>query len=91
MEINEELLKQLTEVNGIAGNEGRVRQLFKDSVADVAEEFVQDGLGGIFAKHTGSAEGPRVMLAAHMDEVGFMVSQITEDRKSTRLNSSHQI
>ena len=78
MEINEQLLKQLTEVNGIAGNEGRVRQLFKDSVADVAEEFVQDGLGGIFAKHTGSAEGPRVMLAAHMDEVGFMVSQITE-------------
>ena len=46
MEINEQLLKQLTEVNGIAGNEGRVRQLFKDSVADVAEEFVQDGLEG---------------------------------------------
>ena len=78
MEINEKLLKELTEVNGIAGNEGQVRNLFKQEATAFAEEFVQDGLGGIFAKHTGNAEGPRLMLAAHMDEVGFMVSQITD-------------
>lgn len=78
MEINETLLKELTEVNGIAGNEGKVRELFKREASEHAEEFVQDGLGGIFAKHTGNEKGPRMMLAAHMDEVGFMVSQITD-------------
>lgn len=78
MEINETLLKELTEVNGIAGNEGKVRELFKQEASEHAEEFVQDGLGGIFAKHTGNEKGPRMMLAAHMDEVGFMVSQITD-------------
>lgn len=78
MEINEKLLKELTEVKGIAGNEGQVRELFKRETKAYAEEFIQDGLGGIFAQHTGNADGPRIMMAAHMDEVGFMVSQITE-------------
>lgn len=78
MSINEALLINLTEANGIGGNEGQVRELFKQETQDVAETFVQDGLGGIFAQHTGNAEGPRVMIAGHLDEVGFMVTQITD-------------
>lgn len=78
MSINEALLINLTEANGIGGNEGQVRELFKKETQDVAETFVQDGLGGIFAQHTGNAEGPRVMIAGHLDEVGFMVTQITD-------------
>lgn len=78
MELNKDLLIQLTEANGIAGNEGQVREVFKNATADYAEEYVQDGLGGIFAKHTGNDQGPKVLMAAHLDEVGFMVSQITE-------------
>lgn len=78
MSVNEEYLVKLTEANGIGGNERQLREIFKEEVKDVAEEFLQDGLGGIFAKHTGKADGPRIMLAAHMDEVGFMVKEITE-------------
>ena len=78
MEINETLLRALSEVNGIAGNEGAVRQLFKEETAPYAQGYVQDGLGGLFAEHIGDASGPRIMMAAHFDEVGFMVSQITD-------------
>ena len=78
MEINETLLRALIEVNGIAGNEGAVRQLFKEETAPYAQGYVQDGLGGLFAEHIGDASGPRIMMAAHFDEVGFMVSQITD-------------
>lgn len=78
MELNKELLVNLTEVNGIAGNETQVRELFKKETESYVDEFVQDGLGGIFGKHTGDAEGPKVLMAAHMDEVGFMVSEITD-------------
>lgn len=78
MEINHELLVKLTEVNGIAGNETQVRKLFKSETEDYADKFVQDGLGGIFAKHTGDKEGPTVLMAGHLDEVGFMVNRITD-------------
>lgn len=78
MELNQDLLVKLTQANGIGGNEGQIRQIFKDEVADIAQEFLEDGLGGIFAKHIGNEDGPRVMIAGHMDEVGFMVSQITD-------------
>ncbi|MBG9981460.1 M42 family metallopeptidase [Facklamia sp. DSM 111018] len=79
MSVNEELLIKLTEVNGIGGNERQVRQLFKEETKDQAEEYLQDGLGGIFAQHTGNPNGPRVMIAAHLDEVGFMVKEITDE------------
>lgn len=74
----EELLINLTSANGIAGNEGQVRQVFKDYSADYVDEFVEDGLGGLFGKKTGDANCPTIMLAGHLDEVGFMVTQITE-------------
>ena len=74
----DKMLVDLTEVRGIAGNEGQVRQLFKNLVADYSQDFVQDGLGSIYAKHEGQADGPTLMLGAHMDEVGFMVQSITD-------------
>ena len=53
MELNKELLVNLTEVNGIAGNETQVRELFKKETESYVDEFVQDGLGGIVGKQTG--------------------------------------
>lgn len=44
------------------------------------DEVVTDGLGGIFGvKHSETVDAPRVLVAAHMDEVGFMVSEIKPD------------
>nr|WP_276932677.1 M42 family metallopeptidase [Globicatella sulfidifaciens] len=78
MTVDEALLVKLTEANAIGGNEGQVRSIFKEETKTVAQGYLEDGLGGIFAQHTGNENGPRVMIAGHMDEVGFMVSQITE-------------
>jgi putative aminopeptidase FrvX len=44
-----------------------------------SDEIVQDHLGGIFGLKKGDEQGPRIMVAGHMDEVGFMVTQITEN------------
>lgn len=78
--LDKELLIALTEARGIAGNEGAVRELFKERTADYIDEFVQDGLGSLYGKLASSSnEGPIIMAGAHFDEVGFMVKQITKE------------
>src|SRR5690625_4260673 len=49
----------------------------KKEMEPYADEVIHDNLGGIFGVKHG--EGPRVMVAGHMDEVGFMVTQITDN------------
>ncbi|WP_077299003.1 M42 family metallopeptidase [Virgibacillus pantothenticus] len=78
--MNEEtksLFKQLTELQGAPGNEHLVRRFMKQELSKYADETIQDNLGGIFGVKKGS--GPKVMVAGHMDEVGFMVTQITDN------------
>lgn len=70
------LLKQLTEVSGIPGAEYNVAKLFKDSVN---ANIIQDRVGSVFTNQKGSCEGPRVMIAGHFDEVGFVVQSITNE------------
>lgn len=72
-----EMFKTLTELQGASGNEHPVREFMKKSLEKYSDELVQDNLGGIFGVRKG--EGPRVMVAGHMDEVGFMVTQITDN------------
>ncbi|WPL33417.1 M42 family metallopeptidase [Enterococcus faecalis] len=74
----EKMLIDLTSAKGIAGNEDEVRSLFKKYAAPYADKFLYDGLGSIIAKNVGDKEGPKVYISGHMDEVGFMVTQITE-------------
>ncbi|MDE0562237.1 M42 family metallopeptidase [Exiguobacterium sp. B2(2022)] len=72
------MLKRLTDATGVPGNEGEVRQLMREYLEPHVESFEQDGLGSLFGRVTGNAEGPRVMIAGHMDEVGFMVTRVEE-------------
>ncbi|WP_339228450.1 M42 family metallopeptidase [Oceanobacillus sp. FSL K6-2867] len=72
-----ELFKNLTELQGAPGNEHLVRSFMKKELEKYADEIIQDNLGGVFGVKHG--EGPRVMVAGHMDEVGFMVTQITDN------------
>lgn len=74
-----ELFKTLTELPGIAGNEHLVRKYMKEQLTKYSDEVVQDGLGSIFGVKRGLIDGPTVMVAGHMDEVGFMVTSITEN------------
>lgn len=70
------LLRELTEAHAVPGHEDEVRAIFADELADRGE-LSTDGMGSVFCRAGG--EGPRVMVAGHMDEVGFMVQNITPD------------
>ncbi len=71
-----EYLRELSEAIGISGDEGAVRKLVLRAIADHATDIHIDPMGTITARKAGTdgANRPRVMLAAHMDEVGFMVT-----------------
>ncbi|MFB1051844.1 M42 family metallopeptidase [Paraliobacillus sp. JSM ZJ581] len=72
-----QLFKTLTELQGAPGNEHLVRDFMKKEISKYTDEIIQDNLGGIFGVRRGT--GPKVMVAGHMDEVGFMVTQITKN------------
>ncbi|WP_064092686.1 M42 family metallopeptidase [Rossellomorea aquimaris] len=74
-----ELFKTLTELPGAPGNEHAVRKFMKEQLSQYSDEIVQDGLGGIFGLKKGNNQDPVVMVAGHMDEVGFMVTSITDN------------
>ncbi len=73
-----ELLRELTEVNGVPGFESRVAEIMRRHVEDIAE-VTSDNLGSLIATKEGTSDRPRVMLAGHLDEIGFMVRLITDD------------
>lgn len=75
----ERLLEELTNAHGPTGYEGPVRAIVRRELEPVADELTTDGLGSLIARLNGSADGPRIMLAAHMDEVGMIVRRITPD------------
>lgn len=72
-----ELIKALTETYGPAGNESRIRQLLRDMVKDKVDEVKVDALGNLIALKKGRG-GKKVMLAAHMDEIGIVVNYVDE-------------
>ncbi|MEJ8777885.1 M42 family metallopeptidase [Pseudogracilibacillus sp. ICA-222130] len=72
-----EMFRTLTELQGAPGDEVRVREFMATELETYADELVYDNLGSVFGVRHG--EGPRVMVAGHMDEVGFMITQITEN------------
>ncbi len=78
MDKTEQLFKELTEAPGVPGYEHAVRAIMRKHLASMTT-IEQDKLGSIVAKKVGSSESPRVMLAGHLDEVGFMVRYITKE------------
>jgi len=75
LDFTEQMLKDFTEAHGTSGHEGSARSVMKQYLENYAE-ISYDRLGSLIAEKRGRAESPRVMLAAHLDEVGFMVSNI---------------
>jgi endoglucanase len=72
------LLKQLTEVSGVAGYEREVCEVIKPYFQQFGE-ITKDKLGSLICKKTGGSQNPKLALAAHMDEIGFMVKHITKE------------
>jgi putative aminopeptidase FrvX len=73
-----QLFKTLTELQGAPGFEHDVRKFVRSQMEKYTDEIVQDRLGSIFGVKRGDENGPTVMVAGHMDEVGFMVTSINK-------------
>ncbi|HKT12448.1 MAG TPA: M42 family metallopeptidase [Terriglobia bacterium] len=71
------LMKEFTEADGPSGAEGAVRKLYESEMHKAGAEISTDGLGSVIAKAPESSAGPRIMVDAHLDEVGLMVRAIT--------------
>jgi putative aminopeptidase FrvX len=68
------ILKSLSEAVGVSGNEGGVRAVILDAVRELADEVKVDAMGNVLAVKRGTGRKPlRVMVDAHMDEIGLMV------------------
>src|SRR5579875_2016746 len=83
--INFALLKELSETPGVAGREERVREVVIRELTPLVDELSVDTLGNVIAIKHGragkagkSVRAPRIMLDAHMDEIGFMARYIDE-------------
>jgi len=78
--INVSLLKQICEIPGAPGFEKPVRDLVISLVSPHVDEVRIDNIGNVIALKNGvrNPDGKRVMLAAHLDEIGFIVSHIDE-------------
>ena len=72
-----ELLKKLTQIYAPSGNEHRIREFIESEIADFADEVFADNLGNLVVRKKGC--GKKVMLAAHVDEIGVLVNFIDEN------------
>lgn len=72
-------LKRLLETPSVTGSEVAVATLVRERLADVADEVSTDVMGSVHATLKGTGAAPSVMLAAHMDEIGLMVTYVSDD------------
>jgi len=68
------LLEEYTQAHGVSGHEDAVRAIFVREMR--GRTLSVDGLGGVLAAPAKPGKGPRVVLTAHMDEIGFLVQEI---------------
>ncbi|KXT77905.1 glutamyl aminopeptidase [Streptococcus sp. DD13] len=73
-------IKKVTELTGVSGFEGPVRTYLRDQLTPYVDRIETDGLGGLFGiKESSQPQAPRILVASHMDEVGFMIREIKSD------------
>ena len=72
-----ELIKTLNDAHSPSGDEGGVREVIAHLAAPFADEVTTDTLGNLIVRKKGN--GPKVMFAAHMDSIGFIVTHIEKE------------
>jgi endoglucanase len=78
MPINVELLKEIAEVAGAPGHEQRIREVVLREIEPLVDDISIDNMGNVYAIKKGKAD-KRVMVGAHMDEIGFIVTHIDDN------------
>jgi len=72
------LIRELSELPGVPGYEDEVRKYIELKMQGLSQ-VTRDNIGSVICKKTGASESPRIMMAAHMDEIGMMVTYITKE------------
>jgi len=75
--MNNDLLKKLCEAHSVAGFETNIRDIILEEIKDYIDDHKVDALGSLIAHKKGS--GKKMMLAGHMDQIGLMVTYISEE------------
>ncbi len=74
------LLEELTNANGVSGDEAEIREIILKHVTPLVDEIKVDAMGNLLViKHASKSDPVKVMLDAHMDEVGFMIVEEDDD------------
>ena len=71
--LNTDLLTSICEVAGAPGFEQRVRNLVINEIKDIVDEYQIDNLGNVIAIKKGQSSDKKVMIGAHMDEIGLLL------------------
>ena len=77
MKVNVGLLKEICEVAGAPGHEQRVREIVYRELENEEDEIKTDNLGSVYAIRKGKSNEKPAMVAAHMDEIGFIVKHLS--------------
>lgn len=73
------MLKELTDAKAISGHEAEARDVMEKYLEPVSNRVYTDNLGSIIGEKVGEETGPKIMVAGHLDEVGFMVTRIDKN------------
>jgi putative aminopeptidase FrvX len=73
-----DLLRELTETSGVPGYEDRIRDIVREELETSTDEVRTDAMGNVVGTIEGSSDY-EVAIAAHMDEIGFMVKHVDDD------------
>ncbi len=81
MNLNIRLLSQICETPGAPGYEKRIRNFIMEEVKELVDEVEVDNMGNVYAikRAAENPENKKVMVAAHMDEIGFMVTHVDDN------------
>ena len=74
-----EILEKLSNACGVTGREEEVRNLMKKFLKPYVDEVKEDKLGNVIGVKQGKKDAPKVMLAAHMDEIGLLIKTISKE------------
>ena len=72
-------LEELCNLNGVSSTENDVREFIREFAQKHADKISEDAMGNLIVYKKREKKGPKLMISAHMDEVGFIVKSITDD------------
>lgn len=79
MDNTELLLKEITEASGVSGYETEIRKIMAREMSGLVDDIEYDRMGSVMGRKVGSSKTPKIMIISHMDEIGFMVKEITDE------------